>query len=461
MYEISAAPRFSSVAAGGEHSLLLGENGSVFVCGKSENGRLGCRVSTAPAGAKVKEDLCIPVELPVPTVSAVAAGEYHSAIVFSESPYTVSTFGCGAVGQLGHGSSVDDVTEPRDVEYFAKLAEPSDAKATIVSLSLGDGHTIVALSDGSVHAFGNNESGALGLLGGMQSGFSKQSERYGFGVRGPSRAVAAPVAPLSQHKIALVSTGTRHSCFVSSSGDVFVSGDNQFGQLGLKGLPKSTVPRRVPLEGIQVRSVACGAQHTIILCEDGSVLGTGSNKSGELGFCHDVTKVDVFTPLNIQGVAEIAAGAAHTLFLVHGEVYGTGWGACGSLGTGFLENVFGAMKVLSVPGTTVVSISCSSHHSVALCGDGSVFVCGCNGHGQLGVGGIEAKQSYWRKVERVARCRSERRRPAEATSTTEGEAHAPTDFSPRCIKTPDEPATVAEEGDFVCFDAATPPPLPT
>jgi alpha-tubulin suppressor-like RCC1 family protein len=506
MYEVRSVPRFVDVAAGGEHSLFLTDRGAVFVCGRSDNGRLGLALAsplihqlTRLNTLHCSTDVTVPVELPLPPCMKIAAGEYHSALVHaaghssptsSSHPVRFSTFGSGAVGQLGHGSSVDDVFEPREVDYFSQLinARAGDYAAPVRSAALGDGHTIVVLSDASSHAFGNNESGCLGIATAMTSGFSKHSERYGFGVRGPSRATASAIGPLVQHQIVSVSTCSRHSLFLTANGDVFVAGENAFGQLGLKGLSKSSIPRRIPLDVSVVQS-ACGARHSLILCHDGTVRVCGSNKTGELGLGRDVQQVDVFTPCPIHHrVALIAAGSAHSLFVSEDRrvVFGCGWGACGLLGTGATEDVWDPNTVVfSTEGTAgdttgalyVTSASCGSHHSLLLLSDGSVWSAGCNGHGQLGVGGIEAKQLYWKPItaavgiaqdERIAAVEESVQRQRAAPPPHEGEEFQPRLPSSADVDLPTSPTTPTEvpgqagqESDkFVCFQRSCLSPAP-
>lgn len=455
-YQLTQAPRFVRIAAGGEHSLLMSEAGTVFSCGRVENGRLG--IVRTPAA-----DIAEPTEIPLGgTPTQIVAGEYHSAIVIEAETSKLLTFGCGAVGQLGHGSATDDVPEPREVEYFAKLLT---SPLAILHVSCGDGHSLVTLSDNSVHAFGNNESGALGHASSASySGFSKQSERYGFGVRGPSRSLAAPVVALGQQQVVKTATGTRHSLFLTASGEVYAAGDNTSFQLGLgAGLPRSTIPRKVPLD-VAVRDVACGAQHSVLLCTDGSVRVCGSNKSGELGLGASVPSSATYLTLLgadgavLWGVEAVAAGAAHTLLIINGDVYGCGWGECGALGTGSADNVLVPKQLLSsVVVSPAVALSCSSHHSMVLCSDGSVYVSGCNGHGQLGLSNFQAKVFQWHKIEVVAQLEDSVRCAAVEASvqrsrSSRGITQSEREYTPRCqgLVVPDESST--DSTSFVCFE---------
>lgn len=94
--------------------------------------------------------------------------------------------------------------------------------------------------------------------------------------------------------------GQSHTVFVSQHGEAWVCGRNRAGQLGLD--PKSTsetpVPVRLPLsetssgvrnsswnvsESDMVVQPAAGRAHTMLLLQDGRVLGFGSDEFGVLG----------------------------------------------------------------------------------------------------------------------------------------------------------------------------------
>ena len=358
--------RVSQAAAGGEHSLFLTDDGLLFACGKHDGGRLGLDGG---------HDYTVPTQVGVPSIALIGAGEYHS--VVSTAHGSVLSFGVGAAGQLGHGTNVEDVLVPRKVDYFAKMG-PVSCK----SLSCGDGHTIVVLDGGAAHAFGINDSGSLGTMGPSAGGTIKQSERYGFAARGATRSLPSPV--MIDERIAQAATGSRHSLFLTECGEVFCSGDNTLGQIGFGALQKSSKPRKLALD-VKISSIGCGAEHSILLTVDGRVLGSGSNKSGELGIGKEHQSVATFRFIPLTGVQRIACGAAHSIFVVGSDVWTCGWGRCGALGVGSVSNVYEpqvTMKCSCPP----KAVSAGSHHSIVLLEDGTVWTCGSNGHGQLGLG---------------------------------------------------------------------------
>lgn len=90
------------------------------------------------------------------------------------------------------------------------------------------------------------------------------------------------ILPLSANEIiSQVSCGLQHTVLLTSHGNVFTFGSNQFGQLGTGDVKGRPTPHRVAIS--EVKQVAAGSYHTVMLHENGHVLTCGSNKSGQLG----------------------------------------------------------------------------------------------------------------------------------------------------------------------------------
>src|SRR5699024_3819961 len=78
-----------------------------------------------------------------------------------------------------------------------------------------------------------------------------------------------------------ISCGARHLVMLAKcKTKLYVSGDNQLGQLGLKGTAQKRMATIVTLpfkKGESVRAVACGAAHTLVLLSSGMILSFGDN----------------------------------------------------------------------------------------------------------------------------------------------------------------------------------------
>ena len=136
-------------------------------------------------------------------------------------------------------------------------------------------------------------------------------------------------------KIANVDCGSRHTAFVSRTGEVYTSGSGEVGQLGLGSkISREYYPKRVAITDA-VMDVACGAFHTLFLTQRGHLYSTGGNSFGQLGHGH---KKAVSTPARVRKlegyfVQKIAAGHCSACITSSGELLVWGSGSFGE----FLE----------------------------------------------------------------------------------------------------------------------------
>ena len=170
-------------------------------------------------------------------------------------------------------------------------------------------------------------------------------------------------------------------------------GDNFFGQLG-NGVPlpypddsRSTMPVEVSnLDGAELKAIAGGANHSLALKNDGTVLAWGLNQDGQLG---DGTNTDSSTPVAVKdpndpsgylsGVKALAAGSSHSLALKDdGTIWAWGANESGQLGDGTNANTTQPVKVANLSGVEAISGGGASSYSLALKDDGTVWAWGDN-----------------------------------------------------------------------------------
>jgi alpha-tubulin suppressor-like RCC1 family protein len=88
-----------------------------------------------------------------------------------------------------------------------------------------------------------------------------------------------------------VSAGLRHSLALTSNGKLYVWGDNKFGQLGLDTQSDSSLqkkyiifmPRCILLNSLNIEDISTGQRHSLILLSNGDLMATGDNRFGQLG----------------------------------------------------------------------------------------------------------------------------------------------------------------------------------
>lgn len=159
-------------------------------------------------------------------------------------------------------------------------------------------------------------------------------------------------------------------------------------------LPIAWEPRLVEeLRGVKVDDIACGSDHSLVLCRDGTLLSSGSNVYGQLG--RRCNKQDLgMSPVDITGSpVSIAAGLGHSLAICNVEsdssarrvvVSSWGWNRSQQLGRGKPEEV--PREVEGLDGESPASVSAGRVHSLCVTEKGEAWVWGCGKSGRLGLG---------------------------------------------------------------------------
>ncbi len=162
-------------------------------------------------------------------------------------------------------------------------------------------------------------------------------------------------------------------------------GINTYGQLG----NGSTTTRSTPVQtATGVAAVAAGYAHTLFVKTDGTLWAMGLNSSGQLG---DGSFTNRTTPVLIAtGVASVAAGYAHTLFVkTDGTLWATGLNSSGQLGDGSTANRTTPVQIA----TGAAAVAVGGAHTLFVKTDGSLWATGYNISGQLGDGSTTSRST--------------------------------------------------------------------
>jgi len=291
-----------AVSAGGEHSLGLLSNGTVWSWGSNLEGQLGDGTNTshnepeqvtAVSGAK-----------------AIAAGGGHSLALLSNG--TVMAWGGNESGQLGDGNFQAESTVPVAVKGLTNVK----------AIAAGATHSLALLNTGTVMAWGDDTSGELG------NGTVKTSD--------------VPVAVKGLTGVIAIAAGDEFSLAVLSNGTVEAWGNNELGQLGNPALGEeedSLLP--VAVTGVTgATSVAAGLSHGLALVSGGTVMAWGADASGQVG--NGVLETSARTPAAVGGVSGVSAisagGMDSAALLASGGVMTWGANTKGTLGNGTTGN---------------------------------------------------------------------------------------------------------------------------
>jgi len=134
-------------------------------------------------------------------------------------------------------------------------------------------------------------------------------------------------------------------------------------------------------ENKRIKQVAAGFAHMIALAEDGTVYGHGSNEHGHLGLNDQINRCEfnlIRVPEN-HPIKEVATSNRHTLMLANnGTVYGCGENNRGQLGLVCRENQL-TPTLLPIPDDKPIKyIIAENESTILIAEDGSVYCCGCN-----------------------------------------------------------------------------------
>lgn len=260
---------------------------------------------------------------PKPVITAIAAGNFHTAALLSDG--TVRAVGDNSQGQCQVSSWSDIVAIAAGGKHTVGLKYDGTVVAAgasvskrnvanhccavskwrgVTAIAAGDDFTIGLRRDGTVLAVGSHAdtkhmTGAQIIAAGsrhaaaIRNGTVLPDSRTGWKIGGWP-AVAA------------VALGADHIVGLTQAGAVMATGANDYGQCF------------ATWSGIQ--AIAAGDAHTVALRKNGNMVATGDNRSGQ---CNVV---------GWSGVAAIAAGGSHTVALKKdGSLLATGdnsWGQC-------------------------------------------------------------------------------------------------------------------------------------
>lgn len=201
---------------------------------------------------------------------------------------------------------------------------------------------------------------------------------------------------------AKMATRDNTTCMIMS-GEVWCWGDNTYNKLANnQGYPYHSYPTQVVgVGGVGVLSnitdIAIGMGHACALSTTGQVFCWGRNDYGQIG---DNTVVNKATPVQVLGVGgvgnlsniiSITASYLHSCALnVAGNTFCWGYNAHGQMGDNTTTHRYTPVQVMGVGAVGVLSnitaISSGDYHACALNNAGAMYCWGYNGYGQMGDG---------------------------------------------------------------------------
>jgi alpha-tubulin suppressor-like RCC1 family protein len=356
------------IAAGSTHTLAIHKDGSLWAWGRNYIGELGLGTFDydphyRPTRVGVANDWV-----------AVAAGVDFSLAVKADG--TLWAWGRNDNGQLGLGTADSDPhPTPAQVGndsnwfvayagYFHSLAQKKITK--------------------DLCAWGYNDFGQLGV--------GDTAERHS-----PTPVLVPGSTYLFFENIAC---GGYHNLGTKYDGSLWAWGYNYWGQLGLGGYDLISHPTPAQVFTSYYYIIAAGGWHSLAMSSptaDYELYAWGLNEWGQLGV-GNYTTLRYPTPTQVEtdkGWSFFAAGSHHTLGIkADGSLWAWGDNYYGELGLGqALTGQYIPTPTRVGSDTDWVAVAAGDQNSLMLKADGSLWACGYNDYGKLGLGDTNNRHS--------------------------------------------------------------------
>ncbi len=248
-----ASGNWMAVAAGGDHTCALDDDGALYCWGESDQGQLGVDPDASDTPTLVDDG----------PWQDIVAGSAHTCAIDGDNE--IYCWGDNARDQLGTGDG-QSTSSPTLVERPADVTQWLEASA-------GDEHTCaIGLKNGNLRGYcwGNGRDGRLG--NGLNSGT----------VPSPSE-----IDITSSLEFLSISAGEEHSCAVIDAEtdiEAYCWGNGRDGRLGQSGSSNETPTTPIDVtDGTDYSSVIAGYEHSCGIDADDELHCWGNGSRGQLG----------------------------------------------------------------------------------------------------------------------------------------------------------------------------------
>ena len=283
--------------------------------------------------------------------------------------------GDNGFGQLGLGNNTD-------TNNFTSLPMPPNYSYNqIREIIHGRNHTLMLMTDGVLFGVGRNE-----LYG-----------QFGFGTR-TNYSTFIQIAT----NVKTIKTRGPTIIMEKLDGSFYGSGSNAGGQLGIGNYTYQTTFQLITPPTGTVREFYLGYLHTVFLMTNNKIYVTGQNEKGQLGVPGIGNGTNTFTEITLPDskIADsIYLGNGTTIFLTTDNmIYGCGDNSNGELGIGNQDNQLNIVQLSKPPNKQIQNIYFGRFHVLLLMTDGTLYGSGSNSQGQLGLGADTTSVSSWTRI---------------------------------------------------------------
>ena len=262
---------------------------------------------------------------------------------------------------------------------------------TQVTMNINNDVNKIACKYRSVYAIKND--GSLWVCG------DNSQRQLGTGTSGnPSKFTK--VTSNINNDVIDVFCGDNHAFILKNDGTLWSCGDNYYGQLGLNNTTDKTLFTKVTTNATNIKHISCGLYTSYMLKNDGTLWTTGHNANGELGL-GDLTNKSSFTKVSITNVKKVIAGRYYAVVLKNdGTAWACGYNTQGQFGSASITTLEPIKSFIQIA-ENVKDISCGYSHIFILKNDETVWASGLNSFGQLGLGNTTTCNTFTRVTTNV------------------------------------------------------------
>lgn len=344
--DLTSIGKVIAISAGGNHSLALQDDGTVWAWGDNSSGELGDGTTNSTSVPQRIEGL--------DSVTHISAGFCMSVALKNDG--TVWQWGCLLDG---------DVSTPQQVTGLSGVVE----------IRAGSNFTLALKTDGTVWSWGDNTDYQLGD-----------------GTQTPS---SVPVQVMLMEEVPMVNivsieAGDGNSVAIAYNGQVFGWGldmNNVFAT-ALIDDPICSLWCTEPVsldDYFGAEKVSLGGFGLLSLKADGALYAAGNNENGALGIGTNSSTTTSSEVIGSGDYTDISAGQDFGIAIKRdGSPWGWGYNIQGCLGIGTNSNVNYPVLISGL--SNVTHISAGRNFVLALTRDGKLWSWGSNSFGALGNG---------------------------------------------------------------------------
>ena len=298
--QMPAGVSFQSIVAGYTHTCALATTGQAYCWGWNQYGQLGNNLTASSR---------IPVAVQMPagvSFQSIAAGSTHTCALTTEGK--AYCWGQGDSGRLGN-NSITNSSIPLAVSSAGVNVPVEQSASRLYKWNN-------AVQPGTPLAATN----AVATLPEVGSSFR----------------IRVGLTAAGNKTLQSIAAGYDHTCALTTTGQAYCWGWNQYGQLGNNSTANSLTPAAVQMPaGVSFQSIAAGITHTCALTTQNKAYCWGQGDGDRLGnnsIAISRIPAAVQMPAGIS-FQSIAAGSAHTCALTTtGQAYCWGVNSQGQLG---------------------------------------------------------------------------------------------------------------------------------